>query len=270
MNAINKVNIGCGRRYEKSWINIDFSSDGPDVIQYDLNKGIPLDDNSVDVVYSSHVLEHFSSNKGHFLLSECYRILKKGGIIRIAVPDLETICREYIKQLEVALQHNANPNYDWIVLELFDQMVRNSSGGEMRAFMVNENKDILAYINSRMGQEAMQVRKDSKTAPVCKMKSRFKNAFIFEKWYNLFLKLILTKKYRTYMEIGRFRQNGEIHQWMYDRYSLKRALESCGFSNVSSKTASDSLILNWKEYKLDSDELGNPHKPDSLFMEAQK
>lgn len=270
MNTIKKVNIGCGKRHDKSWINIDFSSSSPDIIQYDLNKGIPFEDNSVDVVYNSHVLEHFSNKQGNFLLSECYRVLKKGGIIRVAVPDLESICKEYLKQLEIAVANNANQNYDWIVLELFDQMVRNTSGGEMKKFILNNNENMLAYINSRMGQEAIQIRGNSKSAAISKTKNRFKNVFILEKWYDLFLKVMLTKKYKNYLEIGKFRQNGEIHQWMYDRYSLKKMLESYGFYNVVSRTASDSLILDWKNYNLDSDDGGDPHKPDSLFMEAEK
>jgi predicted SAM-dependent methyltransferase len=270
MNTIKKVNIGCGKRYDKSWINIDFSSSSPDIIQYDLNKGIPFDNNSVDVVYSSHVLEHFSNQQADFLLSECYRVLKKDGIVRVVVPDLESICKEYLQQLEIAVTNNANPNYEWIVLELFDQMVRHTSGGEMKAFILNKNEDLLAYINSRMGQEAVQIRDNAKSKVISKTKNRFKNVFIPTKWYDLFLKMVLTKKYKNYLEIGKFRQNGEIHQWMYDRYSLKKMLESHGFFNVASKTASDSLISDWKKYNLDSDNHGNAHKPDSLFMEAQK
>ena len=56
----------------------------------------PWEDNSIDVIYSSHTLEHFSKTDGQNFLSECHRVLKKEGIIRIVVPDLDYFVREYI------------------------------------------------------------------------------------------------------------------------------------------------------------------------------
>jgi SAM-dependent methyltransferase len=54
-----------------------------------LHYGIPLPDESVDFSYSSHLLEHLYKEHGAHLVQECFRTLRKGGRIRIVVPDLE-------------------------------------------------------------------------------------------------------------------------------------------------------------------------------------
>ncbi|MBU1645430.1 MAG: methyltransferase domain-containing protein [Gammaproteobacteria bacterium] len=58
-------------------------------VHHDLAYGIPLDDASADFVFSSHFLEHLFRREGERLLRECHRVLRPGGIVRIAVPDLE-------------------------------------------------------------------------------------------------------------------------------------------------------------------------------------
>jgi hypothetical protein len=71
------------------------------------------------------------------------------------------------------------------------------------------------------------------------------------------------------LNIGQFRLGGEIHQWMYDRYSLSELLKKHGFENVKVVSATESQIPNWSNYNLDMMD-GKVRKPDSLFMEAQK
>lgn len=68
---------------------------------------------------------------------------------------------------------------------------------------------------------------------------------------------------------GLFRQTGEIHRWMYDRFSLRRLLEKTGFINVRVCRADESSIPNFNSYDLDMIE-GRIRKPDSLFMEGIK
>jgi hypothetical protein len=84
-----------------------------------------------------------------------------------------------------------------------------------------------------------------------------------------FLQILLGSEYDT-LQVGRFRQSGEVHQWMYDRYSLKRLLEHCGFSRVVQRSATDSYIENWPQFNLDTEPDGSIYKPDSLYMEAVK
>ena len=54
-----------------------------------MNYGIPLPDESADFLYSSHLLEHLYKEDGAHLIQEGFRTLRKGGRIRIVVPDLE-------------------------------------------------------------------------------------------------------------------------------------------------------------------------------------
>ncbi|MEQ8880789.1 MAG: methyltransferase domain-containing protein, partial [Cyclobacteriaceae bacterium] len=120
------LNVGCGKRFHKDWLNIDVLPADPGVIHCDVTKGLPLEDNDLDVVYHSHVLEHIPKAKVKAFLNECYRVLKPGGIIRIAVPDLEGIVRNYLKYLDQNLDQSSDEsraNYDWMMLELYDQVV---------------------------------------------------------------------------------------------------------------------------------------------------
>jgi len=63
----------------------------------DLTKGIPHGDGTVDVVYSSHMLEHIARDQAEFVLRECHRVLKPGGTLRVVVPDLQLLARRYME-----------------------------------------------------------------------------------------------------------------------------------------------------------------------------
>ena len=67
-----------------------------DVRRYDVRKGLPFADNSVYYVYSSHTFEHFTYEESAQIAQDCWRVLRSGGILRIVVPDLELIVREYM------------------------------------------------------------------------------------------------------------------------------------------------------------------------------
>ena len=64
-------------------------------IHHDLLKGIPLPDNSVDQLYCSHLLEHFSYRNLIELLGACKRVLKPGGSFKISVPNAEIYLKAY-------------------------------------------------------------------------------------------------------------------------------------------------------------------------------
>ena len=69
------------------------------------------------------------------------------------------------------------------------------------------------------------------------------------------------------MKEGWFRTSGEVHRWMYDKFSLGRVLEKAGFSNVVVCAPSVSRIPGFISYGLDVIN-GEVRKPDSLFMEG--
>ena len=80
-------------------------------------------------------------------------------------------------------------------------------------------------------------------------------------------KSIISKS--SFNEIGKFRSEGEVHQWMYDRYSLTIILRSLGFNEIQIIGAFDSYIKDWESFNLDGKN-GIVRKPDSLFIEARK
>jgi predicted SAM-dependent methyltransferase len=130
------LNLGCGNNFHKDWINIDFNKTDECVITHNLFEGMPCPDLFFDVLYHSHVLEDFNKEESKSFICECFRVLKADGIRRIAVPDLETIAKEYLSNLNRAVNHknNAEFNYEWVILEMYDQTVRKASGGEMAKY----------------------------------------------------------------------------------------------------------------------------------------
>lgn len=77
----------------------------PGTIRYgDIVAGLPVEDGSVDAVYSSHVLEHLYRDDLPRALANTWRVLRPGGVFRLVLPDLEWRMRAY-----VAAQDGANP-----------------------------------------------------------------------------------------------------------------------------------------------------------------
>jgi hypothetical protein len=66
----------------------------------DIVTGLPVADESCQGIYASHVLEHLSLEDFHKALTNTYRLLKRGGIFRLVVPDLEWAAREYVARLD--------------------------------------------------------------------------------------------------------------------------------------------------------------------------
>jgi hypothetical protein len=63
---------------------------------------------------------------------------------------------------------------------------------------------------------------------------------------------------------------GELHQWMYDKYSLKALLTDSGYKLVQVESAFTSRIQGWNSFYLDNNEDGSSYKSDSLYMEGLK
>lgn len=77
----------------------------------------------------------------------------------MAVPDLERTARLYIEALDKSL--NGDPvwreRYEWILLEIYDQTVRNYSGGEMLSYVQRDPMPEREFVASRMGSELKAV-----------------------------------------------------------------------------------------------------------------
>ncbi len=268
------LNLGCGVHFSSAseWTNIDFKSNKSNVLEYNLLKGIPSEDNVYDMVYHSHVLEHFSELDGFTFIRECYRVLKPGGIIRISIPDLEKIAANYLKYLDLAWNNLDNEiykyNYKWMLIEMYDQTVRNISGGRMLDYLAQPHIVNEKFVFERIGDEGKVIRNrilDSKKNidhPQNNIKVIISNLLRF------FVRSLKSFKSEEF-KIGKFRQGGEIHKWMYDRYSLRLLLTDHGFVDFRVTSAFESYEDSWPLYQLDGKDF-QPRKPDSLYVEAIK
>jgi predicted SAM-dependent methyltransferase len=275
MKKLDWLNLGCGNKFKREWINIDLTSNSPFVRSHNLLKGIPFPNDKFEVVYHSQVLEHFSREKAADFIRECYRVLKPGGIMRAVVPDLENIVNEYLKHLHIVaenLDKQAEANYDWIMLEMYDQAVRNHSGGQMAEYLQQPELINESYIIDRIGYIGQRIRNDylMTSRITSESKNKIEHLLTFVKELRKFFFKIGRSLFSSEAkEIGKFRLGGEIHMWMYDRYSLARLLNKIGFENIEARTPFESNIPNWEIYGLDVKD-GTVYDPTSLFMEAKK
>ena len=113
-----KVNLGCGLSVVDGWMNIDGSPTvklqkligvgiifravlkptfPSEVVYGDVTRALPLANESVDILYSSHMLEHLSLTDLKSALVEIKRVLKPGGVFRAVLPDLEVCIKEYVQ-----------------------------------------------------------------------------------------------------------------------------------------------------------------------------
>lgn len=89
-----QLELGGGSNSKPGWINVDLSA--KDSLALDLRRLLPFPEGSVDSIYSEHVLEHFTYPEGFSnLLSECYRVLKPGGMFQAGIPDAGLAFRAY-------------------------------------------------------------------------------------------------------------------------------------------------------------------------------
>jgi predicted SAM-dependent methyltransferase len=68
---------------------------------WDVNNRLPFRSNSVDQIYSSHLLEHLSYLDGQCLIGECHRVLKPGGTFFVCVPNAKLYIRAYCQNQEL-------------------------------------------------------------------------------------------------------------------------------------------------------------------------
>ncbi len=93
-----KLNVGCGTDYKEGWVNVDNNSDNNITkldLNHDLRNPLPYKDNTVDFIFNEHFFEHLTVEEGQMAMKEFMRVLKPGGVMRIAMPDLEDTVEAY-------------------------------------------------------------------------------------------------------------------------------------------------------------------------------
>jgi SAM-dependent methyltransferase len=120
------LHLGCGNHLKDGWINLDLNLNGAPpappqrlpqtrFILYDLRSGtLPLDDDSCELIYSSHFFEHLEYDDGERLMRDCHRVLQPGGIFRAALPNFPGLFRAY-------LEHNENHFDLYTIFDVYPQ-----------------------------------------------------------------------------------------------------------------------------------------------------
>jgi len=169
------VNLGCGPVYVDSpeWLNFDYAPTSRAVRRANLLGRLPVPDGVADLVYASHFLEHVPRERVSAVLMECWRVLRPGGVVRLVVPDLENMAREYLAKRDSGEHEKA----DFVVLEMIDQCVRREPGGEPGLFyrQVAGRSDeggaaMMDYIRVRTGED-LRINPVSAGAGLCSIAS---------------------------------------------------------------------------------------------------
>ena len=107
------LNVGCGNRVFKEYpkgnycINLDIRSLPGVGIVADV-RTLPFDNSTFDYILASDIIEHFPVSETVYVLKEWTRVLKLGGLIEFRLPNLKTICEDYVKKKEA-------PYFSWLL-----------------------------------------------------------------------------------------------------------------------------------------------------------
>lgn len=89
-----RLQLGCGATELPGWLGTDLEPSG-NAVFLDACAPFPLPDASFDLIYGEHMIEHLSWEDGQRMLGECLRVLRPGGRLRLATPDLAVILGLY-------------------------------------------------------------------------------------------------------------------------------------------------------------------------------
>lgn len=92
-----RLNWGCGPRPAPGWLNSDIAA-GPGIdLPCDIRDGLPLGDGAVDYAVAIHALQDLPFVDLCRALSELRRVLRRGGVLRLALPDLDRAISAYLR-----------------------------------------------------------------------------------------------------------------------------------------------------------------------------
>lgn len=265
-----KINVACGASFSEGWVNVDFLPSSKEVRQVNILDGLPFDDNSCDVIYASHFLEHLTLEMAESFLRESYRVLRANGRIRIVVPDLEEICSAYLKYRQSG-QHQLA---DFVAVELIDQCVRMKSGGQLerayREIQASGDAAMIDFVYQRTGYSlngACFNRASFNERLKALSWGRLKSAMFL--LYVRAVSLLLPSSIRAQMMSETL--IGEKHLWLYDFKMLRDLLEKVGYKDCQKMEFDQSRIDGFQNDGLDQDANGRPRKGiESMYVEAVK
>ena len=275
-----------GPLYRKEWTNVYFSllPQPPDehfIHYHDIRKPLPFADETFDTVYAMHVIEHLTPSEGEVFVNELRRILNAGAICRLSTPDLEDIIENYFDCFHRAYEKPCDENlcnHRWAQMELFDQLVRVKSGGQMmEAIVAGYYKE--EYLKERYGDVYVEFNPQRAGEIQQQIAAQREEERSLERDGSILAKIkrnLERNAYRRQLAAvekaqgGDVRKSLEVNRWVYDRLSLRLLMESCGFRDYQVKTYKTSDIDNWERYQLDRSNFGDYAIEPSLYVEAKR
>jgi predicted SAM-dependent methyltransferase len=94
-HASPKLHIGCGTHILSGWLNSDYRPNSPNILHLNAAEPFAFKNDQFSFIFSEHMIEHVPYLGGHLMLSECFRVLKPNGILRISTPDLFFLIKLY-------------------------------------------------------------------------------------------------------------------------------------------------------------------------------
>lgn len=119
----NKFLSACARLYMNKERIAKLNNIPNNILVHDLRKGIPFENNSIDVVYHSHFLEHLERDQAFKFMIEIKRVLKAGAVHRIVVPDFERLCKNYLEHLKLCEDPKESCHHDDYIAAIIRQCV---------------------------------------------------------------------------------------------------------------------------------------------------
>ena len=244
-SLINKkfLNVGAGKFNHKFWTNVDYGSEQYAKIQnefIELNlierPKFPFEDNSIELIYTSHTIEHITDESVINFIKESQRILKKGGVLRITCPDSNLLLN--------SVKFKVKDFWNWRMEWFLNKFEINSNDIELEDFLIRELSTARCrfFENSNDPLHPLEVRD--------KMEKLEDNDFL--EW--IVEKNSFDDKFANY----------HINYWNFEK--LKKMCIEAGFSNIYHSGFGQSLSPPLTNTKL----FDNTHPKMSLYFEARK
>jgi SAM-dependent methyltransferase len=202
------------------------------------NSLLPFEDNHLDAIHSSHIIEHISAESGLQLFKEIYRCLKPQGVCRFSTPDMDLLISRYKQK-------------DWrFFLEADgDFILQRICRGDLPPESILMHNRLLGWFASYSG------RLDTAGGPISDERTIEESLKNFSKYEFRDWCVSLLEPHRVY-----------AHIHLYDYEELYKALESVGFSKIRKVTYGESASSYMTDPVIDPPK----HKLYSLYVECIK
>jgi SAM-dependent methyltransferase len=110
-HGVRKLQLGAGFHRPDGWLNTDFMPRHADTAFLDITQPFPFADSSFDAILCEHLIEHVPYPAADQAIAECHRVLRPGGYLRMATPDLRKLLSLYERpQADIAARYSR-----WII-----------------------------------------------------------------------------------------------------------------------------------------------------------